>query len=124
MIGRALSKWGTWRKIDLSRKDLRSRPDERNAENSPRPPTATCLGKFQNMYERDATVGLCRDIYEEQVSQGNHFHVWDDKPTFEDLEEDISDVFPGTLSTYYHQSDGIPKGAKYAGNNHLRQGVA
>ena len=128
MIGRELGETnGSWERIDLARSRLLQAgvPDEiwsKMSESQPRHVWLSIGPKQLSRHEKGVLVQLTRDLYEEQVSRGAHFHLWAPESFVQDTGECLDEVFAGTLPTFYHVGH-VPRTERLKGNNYLRQRV-
>ena len=74
--------------------------------------------------ESQRVSDLCLELYWEQISRGDHFHVWFVGGIPWDVSTRIEEILMGAFQTRYCLIEGLPKlSQKYPGNNHLRRQV-
>ena len=117
---------GKWHRVDFARKDLtgasfRNTIWKMMTAISPRHLWLSVGLQTLSAAEQHVLRELCNELYFEQVSSGNHFHLWC-SPVCSDLLDGESDVLTGTLPTYYHLGH-VPRIHRLQGNNHLRQNM-
>ena len=74
--------------------------------------------------ESQRVSDLCLELYWEQISRGDHFHVWFAGGIPSEVSTQIEEILMGAFQTRHCLVEGLPKlSQKYPGNNHLRRQV-